>query len=374
METTFLFPPCIVFGRGAVGRLGERTAGLGVRALVVTGRSAMRRSGALDRLLDLLATVEVGAELFEQVEHDPSLNTVRKGIEAAREAECDVVIGMGGGSPVDAAKAVAALADTPGSVEDYFSGQHEIETPGLPFIAVPTTSGTGAEMTKNSVLTDTDAGVKKSLRSPHMVASVAIVDPELTLSCPPGLTAASGMDALTQAIECYITRAANPISDVLSQSAARRLFRNLGGAVREGDNIEYREAMALGSMQCGMAFANASLGAVHGLAHPIGAGFGAPHGLVCAVLLAPVLEFNYPACSERMDRLARHMGLASGRDMPKAIRDLADKVGIPRSLAEYGMDESHLPGILARCRSGSMSNNPREASDEDLAGILRQVI
>ena len=373
MTLTLLTPPRIVFGCGEFGGLGREAAALGRRALVVTGRSAMRESGTLDRAVGLLRDAGLGAAVFDKVEHDPTLGVVDNGVRAARQSGRDLVVGLGGGSPLDAAKAIAILLNKPGAAADYFSGAREIEGPGAPFLAAPTTSGTGAEITKNSVLTDADARVKKSLRSPHMVARVAIVDPELTLSCPAALTAHSGMDALTQAIECYVSRAAHPVSDALALTAARALFHHLLPAVKDGGSPEHREAMAFGSMTCGLAFANASLGAVHGLAHPMGALLGLPHGLICAALLAPVIEFNYPACAEKMDVLARDLGLDSGCDLPAAVRRLADEVGVPSSLAERGLTESRIADIVADCRSGSMSNNPREATDEDLAAILRKL-
>lgn len=370
---TLLTPPKVLFGCGCFGDIGAEAASLGRRALVVTGRSAMRRAGITDRCVEALAAAGCGASVFEDVEHDPSLNTVERGREAARRTEADVVIGIGGGSPLDAAKAVAILANKPGAASDYFHGRREINAPGLPLIAVATTSGTGAEITKNAVLTDTSERVKKSFRHALMVARVAIVDPELTVSCGPNLTAHSGMDALTQAIECYVSRAAQPVSDVLALSAAKLLYEHLVPAVEDGANIEHREAMALGSMTCGLAFANASLGAVHGLAHPIGAELGLAHGLVCAALLAPVVAFNYRACRDKMDHLARTLGLASGADLAPALRNLADRVGIPRRLGSLALREEVYPAILASCRSGSMSNNPREASDEDILGILDEV-
>lgn len=368
-----LTPPKVLFGCGCFADIGAEAGALGRRALVVTGRSAMRRAGITQRCVEALRAAGREAALFEEVEHDPSLATVDRGREAAVEAEADVVIGIGGGSALDAAKAVAVLANKPGAAADYLHGRREIDAPGLPFIAVPTTSGTGAEITKNAVLTDTDQRVKKSLRHALMVARVAVVDPELTVPCGPDLTAHSGMDALTQAVECYVSRAAHPVSDALALPAAKLLFDHLAPAVEDGENIEHRDAMALGSMTCGLAFANASLGAVHGLAHPLGVELGLAHGLVCATLLPPVVAFNYPACREKMDGLARGLGLASGADLAPALRDLADRVGVPRRLGDFGLREDVYPAVLANCRSGSMSNNPREASDEDLVGILEEV-
>mgnify|MGYP003806175949 CR=1 FL=1 len=373
MNITLLTPPRVVFGRGVFSKLGQEAAGLGRVALVVTGRSAARASGALDAGLRSLAAAGVQAHVFDAVEHDPSLATVDNGLALARETRSDVVIGLGGGSALDAAKAIAALAPAPCGVAPFFSGGREIAAPGLPFVAIPTTAGTGAEMTRNSVLTDTATHEKKSLRSPHMVARVALVDPDLTLACPPELTAHSGMDALTQAVECFISKAATPVSDALALPAAGILFKNLAAAVRNGQDAEVREAVALGSMMSGLAFANAGLGAVHGLAHPIGAQLGLAHGLVCACLLAPVVEFNAPACPRKMAALANEFGLASASGVPAALRALATETGVPASLAPLGLNESRFPAIIAQCRSGSMAANPRPVSDEEAAALLRQV-
>jgi len=373
MTFTLLTPPRVVFGRGVFARLGQEAAPLGRVALVVTGRSAARASGSLESALRSLSAAGVQAHVFDSVEHDPSLETVDNGLAVARETRSEVVVGLGGGSAIDAAKAIAALAPAPCGVAPFFSGGREVSAPGLPFVAIPTTAGTGAEMTRNSVLTDTAAQEKKSLRSPHMVARVALVDPDLTLACPPDLTAHSGMDALTQAVECFISKAATPVSDALALPAAGVLFKNLAPAVRDGQNADLRAAVALGSMMSGLAFASAGLGAVHGLAHPIGAQLGLAHGLVCACLLAPVMEFNAQACPGKMAALAAEFGLASAGDVPGALRSLAAETGIPASLARFGLDESRFPAIIAQCRSGSMAANPRPVSDEEAANLLRRV-
>jgi len=367
---TFLTPPRIEFGSGSIERVGEATAALGRRALLVTGRRAMAASGTLDRVRNLLRSSGVDVEVFDRVAHDPCLATVDAGVAVAREHGSDVVVGLGGGSPLDAAKAMAALADKDGSAQLYFSGERDVDSQGLPFVAAPTTSGTGAEITKNAVLTDRESNVKKSLRSPHMVATVAIVDPELTLSAPSPVTAYSGMDALTQAMECYLSRAANPISDALALAAVRQILPHLEPAVADGADLWRRESLAMGSLLTGMAFANASLGAVHGLAHPLGLALGMPHGLVCAVLLPVVLEYNRTMAEDRFRTLAHHAGLASAEDMAPFLRLLGDKIGIPASFSGYGLNASHLPYILANCRSGSMRNNPRDVPDEDIEKLL----
>ena len=207
-----------------------------------------------------------------------------------------------------------------------------------------------------------------------MMPDIALVDPELTLSAPPNVTAQSGMDALTQAIECYVSLAANPISDTLVLRAVALIAANLPGAVADGSQISCREPVALGSLLTGMAFGNTSLGAVHGLVHPIGALYHVPHGLACAVLLPHVCAFNMSVQEEKFGRIAPLVGAKSGRSVPDALSALNKRVGIPPNLQAFDFNESGLPKIVSACRSGSMKANPRPASDDDLIEILRKII
>jgi len=370
---TLLYPPRIIFGCGKLAELGNEAKAFGGKVLLVTGRSAMRRSGTLDRVLDILKSSGLEVVLFDRVESDPSLRTVDEGTRLAKDGGCEAVIGLGGGSPIDAAKAIASMAKQPGAIWDYHAGR-EIEREGLPFIAVPTTAGTGAEITKNAVLSDTDRLLKKSVRSPFMVAKVAIIDPELTLSLPPDITAYTGMDALTQAIESYVTKTSNPVTDLLALRAIGLIYHNLPEAVRCGSDIRVRERMALGSLLSAMAFSNSGLGAVHGLAHPIGIRFGVPHGLACAVLLPHVMEVNLEARPEKFNDIAAAMGCKSGMETPDAIRELLEAIGVPDNFRGYGISEDDLPSIIAGSRSSSMSKNPKALSDLELEGIMRKVI
>ena len=374
MEFQLWFPRRIVFGTGTFSRLGELCAGLGDRAVLVTGRGAVRRSGRLQQAMDQLAEQGIEVESFEGVENDPSLATCQRGTDLGREFGCNLVVGIGGGSALDAAKTIAAVTPQAGRLAEYFRGERAFERSSLPFVAVPTTAGTGSECTPNAVLTDTERGVKKSLRHESMVPDVALVDPELTLTVPPEVTAQTGMDALTQAIECYVSLAANPATDAPALRAIQPIAENLPKAVADGSRIEYREPVALGSLLTAMAFGNGGLGAVHGLAHPIGLDFHVPHGLVCAVLLPHVCEFNLPAQREKFESIARLVGACSGPGVPDALMELNRRVGIPETFEEFGMTESGIPKVVANCRSGSMAKNPRPASDEDLIQILRKVV
>ena len=369
-----ILPRNITFGVGSLGELGTLCAPLGRRAFLISGKSAARKAGRLQEAQEILESKGIRVHLFEGVENDPSLETCDRGIRLARSEKCDLVVAIGGGSALDAGKTIAAIAPQPGELAEYFADTRQLENPPLPFAAVPTTAGTGSECTNNAVLTDTERCLKKSLRDAAMVPTIALVDPELTLSVPPAVTAHSGMDALTQAIECYVAKKANPVSDALSLRAIELIAANLPQAVEDGSRIENRDPVALGSMLTGMAFANAGLGAVHGLASPLGVILHAPHGLVCAVCLPPVCAFNLPARKEKFDVIAAALRAESGKDVPDTLRELNRRVGIPDTLHEFGLKEDDFGKILAECRSGSMTNNPRHPSDDDLEGIVRGIM
>ena len=373
------FPTKIVFGQNAVDQVGEEARGYGDRAFLVTGRSAMRKAGITDKIVDLLKAAGIKEiHLYEQVEHDPSTETVDLGAKLARESRADAVIGIGGGSALDAAKAIACMVKNEGTAVEYQSGR-EIEQPGIPFIALPTTAGTGAEVTPNAVLTNKKKEIKQSVRSPHMIAKVAIVDPLLTITMPPSVTAATGMDALTQAIEAYVTLASNPVSDTLALRAVRLISHNLVSAFTDGNDVEAREGMALGSMMTAMAFANAKLGAVHGLAHPIGALFDVPHGVACALLLPYVMEYNLSAKVARYAQIAKAMGQNTSEARSKkdaarmaadAIRTMLSQLQLPQHLRDVGIFQYDIITIAGAAGGSSLSNNPRPTTPASLQEIL----
>jgi alcohol dehydrogenase class IV len=307
------------------------------------------------------------------VSHDPSLTDVNTLQSRFRNHQATVVVAVGGGSVIDAAKAAAAAAPFTERVEPFFHGERTLPGPGLPLVAVPTTAGTGAEITMNAVLSDPDARVKKSLRSPFMVPAAAVVDPDLTLSMPPDLTRDSGIDAFTQAVEARLSTAANPVSDALATQAAGLIYRHLPRAVADGSDPEAREGMAMGSLLSAMAFSQSGLGAVHGLAHPLGHLLDLPHGYVCGVLLPHVLAWNEPVCEAPLRDLARALGLGHARDVVPAVRRFTEELGLPRSLAADGLGREHIQHTVATCRSGSMRANPRPMSDADVREFLRQL-
>jgi alcohol dehydrogenase class IV len=369
----------ILFGRGQLAQAGSIARSLGSRALVVTGRSGARA----DRMLALLDAARVPSEQFG-VDGEPTVEAVRRGADIARRAGCDVVIALGGGSAIDAGKAIAALAANDGDVLEYLEvigqGRPLTHTP-LPCVAIPTTGGTGSEVTRNAVLASPEHRMKASLRHPAMLPRTAIVDPDLTLSVPPDVTAASGLDALTQLIEAYLTRRANPLTDALCLDAIPRAAVALPTAVRDGGHREARDAMALAALFSGLALANAGLGAVHGLAGPLGGMFSAPHGALCAVLVPHVLRANLTAARRlehlalcaRLDTVAQ---LITGRTTARAedgvqwLRDLVLECRIP-TLRTYGITAGHVPEIVERARrASSMQGNPVELTTDELSRIV----
>lgn len=387
LEFSLAHPQRLLFGRGVFERLGREVAALlpsagPRRVLLVTGRSAMRRAGHLERAHSLLREAGLEAVVFDRIEHDPSLVTVQEGIETCIGEGCAAVVGLGGGSALDAAKAIAIMATQEASLVECFDQRRAITRRGLPLLAVPTTAGTGAEATRNAVLTDRSRRLKMSLRHDFMVPDVALCDPLLTLSAPPDLTAHSGMDALTQAIECAISRAAQPVSDALCFHAAKILHDTLPAVVADGSDVALRERMLLGSTMTGLAFANTSLGAVHGLSHPIGAELHLPHGFICGVLLPDVLEMNLQApyrdeagrtTRDKTAELAAHLGYRSPEALVDGLRDLRACVGLPDDLSDCGITDHLVQAIVRKCRSGSMASNPRILSDEEIAEFVRRI-
>jgi alcohol dehydrogenase class IV len=374
----------IVFGPGTLPEVVPAAKTLGRHALVVTGRTP----GRAERLLNLLAGTGVEATVFP-VPGEPTTALVVDGVRRARAAGCDLVIGFGGGSALDAAKAIAALLGNDGDLLDYLEviGRAQpLPRPGVPCVAVPTTAGTGTEVTRNSVLAAPERRFKVSLRSPHLLPRLALVDPELTLDLPPALTAATGLDALTQLIEPYVSARANPLVDALCVEGIRRAARSLRRACENGRDPTAREDMSLASLFSGLALANAGLGAVHGFAAPIGGMFPAPHGAVCAALLPPVMAANLRALRERqpdspaLGRYAEIGRLLTGRPQAGAedgvawVRALVADLGIP-PLRTYGLTEADVPAVVEKAaQASSMKANPLPLTRDELADALRQAL
>jgi alcohol dehydrogenase class IV len=374
----------IVFGPGARTAIGERARQMGSRALIVTGRSDAPSA-------DVIASLNASGLLLLRwpVDGEPTIVSARAAVEAATQHRADVVVACGGGSAIDLGKAVAALLANHGDPLDYLEvvgrGQALTER-SVPFIAVPTTAGTGAEVTRNAVLSVPEERQKVSLRSPLMLPALAIVDPELTLALPPALTASTGMDALTQLIEPYVSVKANPLTDAICLEGLPRVARALRRAVLEGNDLDARTDMALGGLFGGLALANAALGAVHGFAAPIGGGFPAPHGAVCAALLPHVMKANVRALEARggdsdgLDRFVRVARLLTGSPHATAadgvewVERLRDDLPVP-SLAAYGISRDQVDDLVsAATRASSMRGNPIALDATELRDVLLAAI
>ncbi len=380
MRESFVFrlPQEIYFGPGEGKKIGEYLRRFGQRALVVVGKRFAQESGVLGEVLASLASSGCEGVVFSGVSPEPTLEMVDEGIQAARESACDSVVALGGGSVLDCGKAIAGVVPNGESVVPYFEGK-PLERPALPWIALPTTAGTGSEMTNNAVLIDSRKKLKKSLRSPFLVARVAIIDPTYTYSLSPYHTASSGVDAIVQAIEAYTSPFANPITDVLALEAIRLLWEFLPLAVREGQNYLYRKNVAKGSMLSAMAFANASSGPCHGLAHMVGPDFNIPHGEACSLLLPPVIRFNGEVLRERYQDIFRCLGLETqGVEIPEVLaqefENFARSLGLRTRLRDFGVPFEDLERVVKEERIGrSILENPRPMSPENLRRILEEV-
>lgn len=384
MRFEFATATQIIFGPGTLREVGALAAPLGTRALVVGGNTPAR----LTPLLDLLHAQGLTTIPFS-VPAEPTIDLALAGVQHARANACDIVIGMGGGSVLDAGKAIAALLTNSGEPFDYLEvigrGQ-TLTAPSAPYIAIPTTAGTGAEVTRNAVLASPAHKLKVSLRSPFMLPRIALVDPELTHSLPPAVTASTGLDALTQCMEPYVSRKANPLTDAVAREGMQRAARSLRRAFTDGSDSAAREDMAVASLCGGLALANARLGAVHGFAAPLGGMFPAPHGIVCARLLPFVMATNVQALQARepaspaltrYDDIARFVtGSTTARaaDGVAWVQALCADLAVP-PLATFGVTSADIPNVVAQAqRASSMQGNPIVLTSDELTHIVQQAL
>jgi alcohol dehydrogenase class IV len=369
----------IIFGCGSLKTVPEILKQKGRRILLITG-SDSRRAAAFTELLPLQ---HFTVSEF-RVEKEPSTDVISEGVEFARTNGCDAVVRFGGGSVIDSAKAIAALIPNSGGLLEYLEviGQGRVlENPPVPFIAIPTTAGTGAEVTKNAVIHSPEHQVKVSLRSPLMFPAVAVVDPELTVSMPPPITATTGMDALTHLLETFVSNQSNPFIDMLCREGMKRISRSLRSAFDDGSSLEAREDMAFASMLGGMALANVKLGAVHGFAGPLGGMFPVPHGAVCAALLPAVMQVNYRVVLERsldhpVNRFHEVGQLLTGNPGAGAtegiewVQNMVSYLGIPK-LTGFGLEPERYPLLVEKAKvASSMKGNPVLLNDQQLMQIL----
>lgn len=371
----------VLFGAGKVSEVAGAVRGFGSRVLLVCGSAPER----VHRLIGMLEGAGIGVTTFS-VRGEPTVDAVRRGVEAGRGSGCEAVVAIGGGSPIDAGKAIASLLANGGDPLDYLEvvGKGEpIRVPSMPFVAIPTTAGAGAEVTRNAVLAVPEHRVKASLRSAYLLPRIAIVDPELSASMPQSVTAATGMDALTQLIEPYVSVRANPMTDALCVEGIRLAATALRRAYDNGADGEARAAMAMASLLGGMALANAGLGIVHGFAAPVGGMFpAAPHGAVCAALLPSAMRVNLMALRSRAPgspAIARYEAVAriltgnpysSADDGVRHVAELAEYLGIP-PLGTYGIDASHTADLVEKAKQASSTKgNPIVLTGEEMREVL----
>lgn len=379
---TFYIPPVLIVGSGASEQVGEESRKLGGKKGLIITDEVLLKLGTLDNIKRVLSQAKIQFAIYSGVFTEPTVDFVQEGLKTYKENGCDFLLAVGGGSAIDTAKAIAVMATNAGAIEDY-QGLNKIPKGGAPLIAIPTTAGTGSEVTRYTIITDTKRDVKMLIGSPFLIPREAIVDPLLTLSMPRGLTAAVGIDALTHAIEAYVSVKAQPMSDIFCLSAIELISGNLRQAWSNGNNIEAREKTMLGALQAGIAFSNSSVALVHGMSRPIGAYFHVAHGVSNAALLAVVTEFSLIGNPARYARVAQAMGenvdnltaLEAADLAAKSIRRLIKDIKIP-SLQELGVDKAKLDKLAPKMAedaitSGSPANNPRQATKEEIVELYK---
>ena len=376
---SYHIPTQIEFGNGAIARLPEFVKALGGSRVLVVGDPGVQRVGLIDRVQAILTGASIFNAVYADVESDPATRSVDEGTVHGKANGCDLVVGIGGGSALDTAKAIGLMLVNDGNIKDYV-GIGKVPRAGAPVIAVPTTAGTGSELTIWSVLSDKVAKAKISVGSALNCPAIALLDPELTLSLPPQITAATGMDALTHALESYVNTATQPISEAMSDQAMTLIARSLRKAVADGSDVEARGDMLLASTIAAMAFNSTRLGLVHAFAMPLGAKFGIPHGLVNAIMLPEVMRFNPLANPRKFARIAEIFGeKTAGLSVEEAaalsvsaIEKLKLDVGITAKLSNFGVTEGRFDEIVDEAMlSGNVPVNPRQPTKDDMKALLR---
>ena len=382
MPYSIKFPGHTFFGEGALEAAGDSLLKLGKKALIVTGK-IVQKGAAFRRLTALLSEKGINSAVFSEIPGEPDDLMIDAGAEAFLENGCDFIIGLGGGSPLDSAKAIAAKVVLPGGICNHAG--REIEGDFAPLVLIPTTAGTGSEATKYTIITESKEGAKLLLKGNVLLPKIAIVDYTFTLSAPPSLTAATGMDALTHAVEAFTSKKATPLTDPYAVDATRRILKSLPAAYQNGSNREAREEMAIAAYEAGVCISNASVTLVHGMSRPIGAKFHVPHGLSNAMLLTPCLAFAANGCPEKFARLARETdsadaGASDGEAalaFVEALDRLTKALDIP-TLAGYGIPEAEFRKMIPQMakealQSGSPSNTIREVGEADVIAIYESL-
>ncbi len=370
----------ILFGIGSAEKIGAEAQLLKAKKALIVTDPGITRCGLVSAVEKPLQSAGISAAVFDGVEPDPKIEVVEKGLEAARREKADLIIGFGGGSSLDIAKVTSALATNPGKVESYL-GIDLIPNPGMPLILVPTTAGTGSEVTPIAILSDTREKLKKGVVSPYLFPEVAILDPKLTVALPSSVTAFTGMDALTHAIESYISLNATDMTDLLAFRAMELISRNLRVAYAHGENLAVRSKMLEGSLLAGMAFANAGVAAVHAFAYPLGGEFHIAHGLANTLMLPYLMRYNIIGCPGKFRQMAGAFGervealseLDAAEAAVRFVERLSDDLRVPRKLRAVGIPESAIPGLADSAMKVTrlLVNNPRKITPQDAVAIYQ---
>ena len=381
--TLFRTVPRIVMGPGAINQLADETSALNAKKILIVTDQGLIEAGLVKQAQAVLEKADIEYAVFGDVEADPRYEIVADCVEMIRSENADLIIGLGGGSPIDIAKMSAIMATNAGPISEYF-GIDLVPQPGLPTLIIPTTAGTGSEVTPIAILSDHTEKLKKGVVSPYLFPSAALLDPELTLGLPPNVTAATGMDAFIHAVEAFTSKNAFAVTDMLARQAMELIMDNLRTAYTDGNNLPARAKVLEGSLLAGMAFANAGVTAVHAFAYPIGAEFHIPHGVANSIMLVPVMEFNMFGNLTKFAEMAKIFGedtsgldeQASAQAAVEAMRKLAIDLKIPDQLSGFGVQEKDIPmlaeGVMKVTRL--LANNPRELSQKDAEEIYLRVL
>ena len=382
MAREFIVPGQIITGSGALNMAEETLKGLGKKALIVTDK-VMIQLGNCAKVEAALKNQGLDYAIYSEIVGEPTDVMIENGLKVYKEEGCDFLVALGGGSPIDSMKAIGSLVVNGGNISDYMGKIIDVEMP--PLVAIPTTAGTGSEATQFTIITDTKKDIKMLLKGKVLMPSLAIIDPQFTMTAPPKITAATGLDALCHAVEAYTSRKAQTLSDTFAMSAVKRIFKYLPVAFKDGQNEEARVQMSVAALEAGIAFNNASVTIIHGMSRPIGALFHVAHGLSNAMLLKECLTFALEGAYDRFAELGRAVGVASDADSDKeasekflaAVEAIVKELETP-TLAEFGIDKEEFFKVIDKMAfdamdSGSPQNTMREVTEEDVKQIYRNL-
>ena len=378
MTSTFFMPAVNLMGSGSLGEAMQAVKGLGYRKALIVTDAMLNKLGLADKVAKLLNELQIATVVFDGAQPNPTKGNVRAGLALLRANQCDCVVSLGGGSSHDCAKGIALCATNGGEISDYVGVDRSVK-PQLPLVAINTTAGTASEMTRFCIITDEETHIKMAIVDRNVTPILSVNDPDLMLAKPKALTAATGMDALTHAVEAYVSTAATPITDACALKAVELIARHLRTAVAKGDDLHAREQMAYAQFLAGMAFNNASLGYVHAMSHQLGGFYDLPHGVCNALLLPHVEAFNVKTSAARLRDVAQAMGenvqgldaQAGAQACLAAIRKLSSDIGIPKSLGELGVKRADIPTLAANAMKDACGfTNPRSATQTEIEAIF----